>query len=752
MTRILTVLLLLLSAVAFAIGYVNTDNAQRSVMQHAATALGRSFTIPSDPRLDDPAQTYPALLSAAREARVNIFRTSAGYSSEDRPQVTQYALLTGDTRLFEAFNLQRGRWLTPSDTQSSSAFLSTVATKERDEVGVLRDFGGDDVVYIRGLRDAFNSLPVAGSYIIEPSTTTSFEQFLVLFTQRATREGGSAGRPLSVASFKASHEDFAGIDTRNAAILKAVQYLVILLTALLLVYRLLHEAKRAGVMKLHGFGTLRVWYDLSGRLIIRVLLVSVALSLLVIPFIHDTTPQFVTSVLMSLARAFAVMLASSLLTAAYIARIRVSDSVKNRKDTKWVFASNTVIRAICSILLIIVGAGLWLQYSNVAAARAELGNWEKTKDYGIFYPTSVGNDLIEAQTGQAGPTTAEVYDLYPILDKAGALFVDSSSYEPTALTQSDPSGSFRSMQVNPNYLHAYPLRDTSGHTIDVPESTSEWVVLAPEKLRTREREIRAGFERMRASAYEGEKAVFSREPPARLAHQRVSIVWMTNKQRVFSFNPLVNPSAGNEITEPVIQVMTLGNSLGVDRANGFSGSADSALKPRLVDGGAAATLKVLAPTLKGLKLDDNLRYLVTMDEYVLQQLQALQVGVRNVAIAAIALATGMLALVIQSLAISFERYSRKIVVRRLLGFGFGRAYREFLLLFTVIWGFQVVGALLANRIGVSPLSTPTSSSVASDSVVLGISGFIISVELAFSIVALGFIERRSLTRVLKGEF
>lgn len=759
MKRILTVLLLLLSANAFAMAYVNTDDAQFSKMQYATTTVGQPFAISNDPRLADPEKMYSVLLSAALDTQVNIFRTGIGFTSENRPQITQYILLTSGTHVFDAFNLEKGRWLTPADTQSANLFLSTVGTKDPNEVGVLRDFGGDDLVNVRGLRAAFASLPVAGHYIVESSDPSSVGRFLDLLAQKATQLEGDSAMPFSAVDFKASQAAFQGVVERNyARLLTAVQYLIIFLTTMFLVYRLLHEAKTAGVMKLYGFGTMRVWYEVSGRLILIVLCISALLSAFATLFVSNATAGFLVSVLTSLISASLVMLGASLLTCLYIERIKVSDSVKNRKDIRGIFALNTAIKTICSILLIVIGAGLWIQYSNVASERDKLGNWKNTRNYGLFYPTSLGNDLIEAQTGQAGPTVAEIYQLYPVLNKMGSLFIDSANYEPAALSAPREPASIRSIRVNSNYLKAFPLRDASGQIIDIPETTSDWIVLAPAKYKVRQGEMRAYFQRGRTGsstqqgAYQAEKAIFDREPPPSFVHQRVKIVWMADNQQVFSFNPLVFPSKNNVITDPVIQVMTSANSLGIDRANMMTGSVGSALKVRLVGGDTASTLKMLAPTLKSLRLDDNLRYLVTMDEYVLQQIQFLEEGLRNVAVAAIALGIGMLVLVTQNLTILFYRYSRKVVVRRLFGLGLVRTYREFLLVFATIWGFQLVGALAANRTGSSPFSTPTFSNVASDQVVLAIVATIILVELVFSIGVLIFIEKRSLIRVLKGEF
>lgn len=753
MRRVIVALLMLLSAAATATVFVNTDNAQRQLMQHAAVIVGQPFTIPSDPRLADPGKMYAALRTAAADARVNVFRTSVGYTQDGRPQVTQYVLLTTNTHLFAAFSLRAGRWLRPEDADHPERFLSTTQTGSPDQVGVLRDFGGNDLVAVRGLRSAFDSLPVAATYDVESSDQSSLDRFLISLAQASSQLAGGAGL-FTAASFQGGNDSFAGYATEYAPILTAVQYVIIFFTALFLAFQVLHDAKKAGVMKLHGFGVVNVWFRIAGRLILISLVASESIALLASRFVPDTTFEFTASVGLTIVRAFAVMLVASVVACAYVARANISNAIKNRKDTRGVFGLNTLVKIACSIALIAVGAGLWLQYTNAAREREQLGNWERARGYGIFYPGEVGNDLVEVETGGNATVAAEVYDLYPLLNNRGALYVDANNYEPAALAA---PAAYRSIEVNVNYLKRFPLRDDSGRTIVIGEDTADWVVLAPSRYRSQQADILAYFQLLRTGsgsqegAVQAEEAVFGRPAPARVAKQKVSVIWTQDDQAVFSFNPLVNPDHGNNIVDPFIEVMTSANSLGVDRAN-MIGGGGAALKIRLLGGDTVRTQQDLLPTLKRLNLDDNLPYLVTMDEYVSQQIAALDNGIRSVVLADIGLFVGLLVLAVQSISILFERYSRRITVRRLFGAGFMRTYREPLLVFGAVWSVQLIGALVANRFGLNPFSTPTFSSVADDVTVVAIAASVALAEGLFSAGVLTFIERRSVVRVLKQEF
>jgi putative ABC transport system permease protein len=756
MKRILIALLVLLAATATGVAYVNTDNAQRAAMQNAAGRIGQPFTIPDNPRLADPDHVYAALLEAATVNHVNVVRTAVGYAPDGRTQITQYVLLTGDTHLYQGFELRSGRWLAAADTAYPSRYLSTATSTDPDQVGVLRDFGGNDLIAIHGLRSAFDSLPVAGNYVVEAATPAA-AQFLAALADRASGAAGTPGS-LTAADFTPAGARFEGSTTSYGGLLTAIQFLIIFLTALLLAYRVLHEAKAAGIMKLHGFGAAGVWFELAGRLILTVLAGCAVVVLLVSRVIPDTTSAFTAAVYLTLLRAFLIMLAASLVTYAYVARSRISDAIKNRKDTRSLFAVNTVVKSAVSIALILVGAGIWLQYTQVAAERDRLGNWDRTKGYGIFYPVSVGNDLVEEQTGQPGPTTAEVYDLYPELNSAGGLFVDASMYEPLALTQALPSGAFRAMTVNPNYLNQFPILDSVGQPVIVPETTTDWVVLAPVTYKDRQAQIEGYFQGLRSGtgeqqgAAQAEKAMFGRDAPASVANQKVTVIWIQPGQKIFSFNPNVDPDHGNAVADPIVQVITTSNSLGVDRANMITGGANTDMKVRLSQGNPAATLAGLQPTLVRLRLADNLRHLVTMDDYAAQRIQSLQDQIRGITIAVAAIYTGLLLLTAQSLAIIFERYSRKVVVRRLFGFGFARRYREILRIFAVIWTVQLAVAVLANRLGVNPFSTEPTAPAPGLGVVVAVTGLATILELAFAIFVLARIERRNTITVLKGDF
>jgi putative ABC transport system permease protein len=512
------------------------------------------------------------------------------------------------------------------------------------------------------------------------------------------------------------------------------------------------------VLLLHGAPTLRIWFTITGRPVMTAFGGAAAVALLVAAVLPGTDGDYLLGLGTLLVRFLLVTVLLSLLTCLYIRSVRIGEAIKNRKDTRLLFGFSTTLKAGFAVVLIVTGGSLWMQYANAADQREQLRGWTSTSAYGIFYPKQVGNDLHELQAGGVGQTTAEVYGLYPLLDDAGALYVDASQYSPDEVVNHAGEmawpgelDAFRTIRINTNYLRAFPVRDVAGAPVEVPEAETDWVVLVPESYRAQADAITAHFQELR-SDNNRERDEFGYEIPQAVRDQQVRIIWTATEQQMFSFDPEINPDAGNAIVDPIIEVMTRANSVGWDRANAFSGGPDSALKVKLIDGSTTTTLAALQPELRRLHLDDNLRFLVTLDEYAVQELLALEDGIRRIVIVAAGLLVVMLILVTQSLTLAFERYARKVVARRLFGLSFFRRHREFLVIFGVVWIAQVLLALLANAAGLTPFATATSTGAASPPVALVVALSALAVELAFSATVLVFIERRRTTDVLKGEF
>ena len=84
-------------------------------------------------------------------------------------------------------------------------------------------------------------------------------------------------------------------------------------------------------------------------------------------------------------------------------------------------------------------------------------------------------------------------------------------------------------------------------------------------------------------------------------------------------------------------------------------------------------------------------------------------GIRGIVIAATVLLALLLALAVQGVILAFERRSRAVAVRKLVGFGVVARHREFFRWLNVAWMIELTVAMLANQAGVSIFSTATST-------------------------------------------
>ena len=416
-----------------------------------------------------------------------------------------------------------------------------------------------------------------------------------------------------------------------------------------------------------------------------------------------------------------------------------------------------VVKAVCGAVLAVLLVLVWQQSADLAKQLDALAPWEKVQDYAIFYPRLVGNDQQELETGGNASTVAEARGLYPVLEKAGALYVDSVNYETGA--PEDPSSPWPvpPIRVNTNYLKQYPIIDETRKPIEVSDDEQAWVVAVPARFKPREAELKKLFERMRSGdgeitgAAEAETRIAKEKAPERFAHQPVRIIWMAPGQQVFSFDPKVNPEHGNMITDPVVEIMTPANSLTVDRLNAIPDGLDTGLKVR-VDGDPAATLAKLTPLLRELKLDDNLRYLVTVHDAMGTQVSELRSGLTQ----AVAFAGGallvMVVLTATIVVIGSDRLRRRLTVRRLHGIGVVRSYRELLLVVGGTWLAQsLVAAGVVLWLGSQTMSTP---GVEPDPFVqlpklLAVALASLLVEVVLVVVTAGVVERRNAVKRLK---
>ncbi|ENQ3106267.1 DUF1430 domain-containing protein [Bacillus cereus] len=733
MKKVVVFFLIVASILSGFIAFQQTDHKEFEKMEKVEQKIGKEFVIPDVLVFANPSEIYPILLEAAKESHTNIFRTNVTYHKDEQAEILKYVLLTTETAYFKQFQLSGGNVLTPKDTFESNAFLSTVHTKDTSQKGVIKDFGDNHKITMRPLQASYEQFPMAGRYFVEVVDDESYNAFLKLFSKKLNQHF-KPKQYIIADDFKRNLSNHGDAIGSPMSYLSYIQYIVFIVLLLFLIYYVFNESKRIGIIKMHGISNVRLWFIVIGRTIASMFVLSLCISILAAAFVKNVTSGFIYTIVFDQCKTYLIITILSLVSYFYISKIKVNQIIKNRKDTKGIFVLNTLLKVTCSIIFILLGAPILEQYITVKEKEENLKNWEKNKDYGVFYPLSVGND--EDQQGMHKMESSINGDLYPILNKMGAVLIDSKDYEEIELARNKDYKGIRSVTVNNNYLREFPLYDMNDKQVQVSEDAKNWILLVPEKYRNREKEILRFFEERRKPAIEYEEKRMHREVPNHLRNRKIEMIWVKNNQEIFSFNPDVYKSDNNKIRDEIIEVMTEKNSFVGERDLILGGGAKDPLKIKLIDRDAGLTYKTLAPELKRLGLDDNLKYLVTVDQDILKDIYDLQKTMKILLTVTSGLIVGILFLVTQNMIIYFNKNQQKIVVYRLFGIGFFRTYRWYILLFVLTWIIQLSICFIVKK--------------EFDMKLLMVVAMLVLIEFTASIIALITMERRNKKTVIKG--
>lgn len=742
--RILLALMALSSALVLFVSYNSGDYQERLNRAKAIEGLGLSVAIPDHEQLNDPDVFLPMIENAAKVNEVNVFRKVDGFKSDGSASLQYYILTTADsTAFFDSFRLRSGRLLNDSDTQNGLCYMSSDFSDDANQIAVIDDIGRNDDCSIYGLRKAFESYPVAGRYVVESQDQASSAAFLSSLNQSFSEAGIDVELGYSAsASESIVWGSMEGLE-------ETMLWFSVIATIIMIVYRQLYETKRAAVLVLYGSSVPRTWFCINGKLIAFAMGVSLFVGVIAAALVPGVTSGLVVSAAARLGGMAILFLIASIVAVPLARTVNLQEALKNRKNGLSLVVVNMAVKGLLVVSLIYLGAASLSQYGLVQSERERLGNWEDTASYGIFYPFSVGMD--GSEEGLYGRAEI-VFDLYPVFNEDGALYVEAADYAPIALE--DGRSNYRSMMVNPNYLEVYQIEGVDGNHVSVSEEEADWILLVPESYRSEEDRIVEYFSNQRNGqdpiqrVWENDLHFLGRTIDSVPLNQQVDIVWTKAGQQVFAFNPDVFPEAGNCVADPIIEVMTLGNSAGVDRLDGINGGIDAALKVKLDDGGGAKTYERYLPLLQKCGLDDNLKQVVTMNEAVFTVLDGFSQQARQVGVQALLVFALFVLLVVQSVPLLFELDAKRTIVRKLYGYPFISRHRRFVAVSLVAWGLAFTVVMLFN----SMFGWPLSIYGPQDTVVLcAMAGALFVLEALFSLAVLSFVESRRVSDVLKGE-
>ncbi|MEU0530617.1 hypothetical protein [Amycolatopsis tolypomycina] len=290
----------------------------------AAYRLGVAFAWPESPRADDPGVALRILTEAATVTRSAVLRTAVNTAPSARKRITHYVLLGQDrTALTDEFTLREGRWLTAAESRGGPATVSSVRAGEAGNVGVPSILGDRYDLTFAPLFRAFDALPTAGRYVVEAPDRAATDRFLALVHQRLA-EAGVAG--LTTADLT---PEPGPSPAENRASLEPLTALLAVAATLIVLFGLLREGRRIGVLRLLGHPGTRIWYQVVGRVQAGSILAGLVACAAIVLAVPGVDALFLRSlagtVIPVTAAGFAATLGIGLIV---IDRAQVSDLVK----------------------------------------------------------------------------------------------------------------------------------------------------------------------------------------------------------------------------------------------------------------------------------------------------------------------------------------------------------------------------------------------------------------------------------------
>lgn len=679
MKKIVSVTLLVSFVISIYFSFEQTKNDEIARFATFEREYAHPFMIPEDEKLNHAEDVYSLLQTVASHAQVNVFRGAQYFRPDERIEHIKYIMLSADTQFYNQIELVEGRMLTENETAHSDLFVTTVETMEENQVGRIRSFQANEPVTIQSLQASYDHLPVHGRYFVEVSSDQQLQHFLQELSEElntyVTKTTEGENRRYTVAdlqpkeAFIEPRDDFFLMT--NASDLQTTQTVVFALTALLFIYYMFNQSKKMGILKMHGISKRRMWWLIAGKQI-TILAVLFAFGCVIIAVMLSFPETFIENCLVQLGIAYSVLLVLSLVCYGLISTIRVNEAIKNKKQTKAIYLLNVTVKVFLGVMIILLSLETFGNYALLQAEKRQflskgenVRSWPGIENYGVInaylgYTTAYNTDEIEQDLSRSDEALAE---LYVPFNRQGALYVDATEFEQDFLQVNDTFEGIFSMTVNPNFLQQYPIYDDQGKAVHISEDTKDWIVLVPEQYKHEEEEIRQYYEDREMRDYyltvdDG---------------QRLQIIWTKQGQQIFSMNPDVFPEENNDITDPVIHVKTESNHLFTYRGGILGAGLNDPLKVKLINGDPLVTYEKFKDEFERFDLHSNTT-IMTIPQFISQRLDELERDLTSERFVLVGMIGLFTLLSVQNVIIYFHRHAKKLVIRRLFGIRFLKAY------------------------------------------------------------------------------
>lgn len=689
--------------------YQEKNDCYLSITQSGQTENSTSVVISANQQSDD--EIYDILTNTLKEFNSNLY--CFGIENGKGKDIYTKYIYANNLEKFNTLSLKKGRFFDESEIESDK-FISSLETNDVNQIGVMNIFEKDIDFQIKTLKTYVekNSKAFQKTFILEledmndlPIIQKELKKYDVILTVNTEATGGLDSIPY----------------------IMVVAFLSVFVLVLIVLFDLIKSYKQIGVEKMLGYDTFAVWMvripKLIGWEIILFAGISFVLSLFFFYAINVLIYGFLRKLFVYYFLICLFTLGACSLPFLYVENIPVVSVIKNRKPLKSLMWFNTLIKGIISVIMLIVLFVAFKQAGTIITQKNDrFHNWEKLKDYVVIYEVCHTSDSLDITSDES---IAKCEKIYSEFNQKGGILANFNFYSPLYEKEFNESKfpDYREIEVNPNYLKTFPIKDEEGKTIWISESEKDYIVLVSAKYKNREEEIRSYFEIMK-NGYSGESG-------EKMKKQKIKIIWMEDKQKLFSCKLDVGTEDYNMVEVPLVRVITASNMVREDCSSVLATTGDPfKIKVDDVNNPEPEIDKVLS---KHFDLTEITFPLVSVYKSIEDQVRMSRDLLGIMIALFIVLLVASFSIIIQNVIIFIERYRKILAVKKFMGYRLFDKYKIYFINLLACYLLPEIVLLLVKK----------------DLKIVILGTFLFAVDFIFSIIYISIQDRKNIIQIAK---
>lgn len=692
---------------------------------------------------------FNIISTLSKEINVNVIKTD--YLMIDGTETIVKSVYINDAtdNIFINDNLQNGQFISNEDNHLNK-YISTKKSNDEFYKGKLFDFLDDDKVEIWTLERFLEERgSLDGDYIIRASNSESIKYFI---DELSIRSGISKDDLLQQKTFVGVEE--APIET----IAKIGIFISLSVFALLGIFYAIQKSKKIGVLKLNGFSSITIWFDLISPIFYWIILFTLLIDIIIVLFIKNNSMNFMVDVFKVELLVIVLLFLTSLFIYWIIKNNKISNLIKNKKTVKYVvflaYSIKVVVFIILIAFIVFIGSG----YKQANYELNKMKNWESVSDFAVLVNLETGEDAASIKQGDI-VLDKDFANYYQFLENKGAIYTNVTEFVPHVQFKSkfnESTGTYdyvdyfnsnvvpqdysvTTFQINKNYLKKYPLYDLNGNEIKV--NNKDRCILIPESRKNEQKQL----EELYKDAYID--SIKSSERRQGIETNRIpeveikSIIYKEDSNGYFTFSTDFENS-NYLIYSPIFEVLSDDNMTIFEKSSSYIQGLDSPLKIDLKGATSKQLNENITSVLEKYNLEDNQLKYMTIGEVFSTQINSLKNLCRQYIIALIVAIAIMVLITMHLTRLLIESKKQKYCVQKLYGYSFMDRYKTLLcfgmIVNIVVSGFAMLLTTQLVEVEITELS-------------MGLTLLLLVLDLFVVIILIKFFENKSVSQIVKGE-